>query len=153
MPNKDDRVITINRKAYHDYTILETMEAGIALKGSEIKSIRAGQVQLKDSYARPDKGELWLYNSHVAQYAASSYMGHEPERARKLLLHKRQVRMLAAKLVQKGLTLVPLKMYIKRGRAKLELGLAEGKRQYDKREAIARKDADREIDRAMKSRR
>jgi SsrA-binding protein len=153
MPNKDDRVITVNRKAYHDYTILETVEAGIALKGSEIKSIRAGQVQLRDSYARPDQGELWLYNSHVAQYAAASYMGHEPERARKLLLHKKQVRILAGKLVQKGLTLVPLKLYIKRGRAKLELGLAEGKRQYDKREVIARRDSDREIDRAMKSRR
>jgi SsrA-binding protein len=152
MPNKDDRVISVNRKAYHDYTIIETVEAGIVLKGSEIKSIRAGQVQLRDSYARPDKGELWLYNSHVSQYAAASYMGHEPERARKLLLHRKQMRMLAGRLVQKGLTLVPLKLYIKRGRAKLELGLAEGKRQYDKREVIARRDADREIDRAMKSR-
>lgn len=150
---KVSRVITVNRKAYHNYHIQESFEVGIVLKGSEIKSIRAGKVNLSDAYARPENGELWLYNSHIASYDAASYNTHEPIRPRKLLLHRKEIDILASKVVQKGLTLVPLKLYIKHGLAKLELGVARGKRVYDKREAIARRDADREAERAMKYRR
>jgi len=151
---KDSRVITINRKAYHDYHVLESFEAGIVLKGSEIKSIREGRVNLRDAYARPENGELWLYNSHIASYDAASYNTHEPTRPRKLLLHKEEIDSLVAKVAQRGLTLVPLKLYIiKQGVAKIQLGLVRGKRVYDKREAIARRDAEREMDRALKSRR
>jgi len=146
-------VITVNRKAYHDYHIQESFEAGIVLKGSEIKSIRAGRVNLSDAYARPENGELWLYNSHIASYDAASYNTHEPIRPRKLLLHRKEIDILASKVVQKGLTLVPLKLYIKHGVAKLELGVARGKKVYDKREAIARRDAEREMERALKLRR
>jgi SsrA-binding protein len=147
------RVIAVNRKAYHNYHIEESFEAGIVLKGSEIKSIRAGKVNLSDAYARPENGELWLHNSHIASYSAASYNTHEPVRPRKLLLHRREIIILTNKVVQKGLTLVPLKLYIKRGVAKLELGVARGKKVYDKREAIARRDVDREMERAMKYRR
>ena len=150
---KSTGAITVNRKAYHDYHIQETLEAGIVLKGSEIKSIRDGKVNLSDAYARPEGGELWLYNSHIASYDAASYNTHEPTRPRKLLLHKKEINILAGKVVQKGLTLVPLKLYIKHGVAKLELGVARGKKVYDKKEAIARRDADREMERAMKRRR
>ena len=150
---KDSRTITVNRKAYHDYHILESLEAGIALKGSEIKSIRAGRVNLRDAYAKPENGELWLFNSHIASYDAASYNTHEPIRPRKLLLHREEIDGLAGKVMQKGLTLVPLKLYIKHGVAKIELGVAKGKRVYDKREAIARRDAEREMDRALKLRR
>ncbi len=150
---KDSRVITINRKAYHNYHIQESFEAGIALKGSEIKSIRSGKVNLSDAYARPENGELWLHNSHIASYDAASYNTHEPVRPRKLLLHRKEIDTLASKVVQKGLTLVPLKLYIKHGVAKLELGVGRGKKVYDKREAIARRDTDREMERAMKHRR
>jgi len=146
-------VITVNRKAYHNYHIQESIEAGIVLKGSEIKSIRAGKVNLSDAYAKPENGELWLYNSHIAPYDAASYNTHEPLRPRKLLLHRKEIDILTSKVVQKGLTLVPLKLYIKHGMAKLELGIAKGKKVYDKREAIARRDADREIERALKHRR
>jgi len=146
-------VIAVNRKAYHLYHIEESFEAGIVLKGSEIKSIREGKVNLSDAYAKPENGELWLHNSHIASYDAASYNTHEPTRPRKLLLHRREINSLAGKVVQKGLTLVPLRLYIKRGVAKLELGVARGKKAYDKREAIARRDADREAERAMKHRR
>jgi SsrA-binding protein len=150
---KDSRVITVNRKAYHNYHIEESIEAGILLKGSEIKSIREGKVNLSDAYARPENGELWLYNSHIASYDAASYNTHEPIRPRKLLLHRKEIDSLAGKVMQKGLTLVPLKLYIKHGVAKVELGVAKGKKVYDKREAIARRDAEREMERAMKHRR
>jgi SsrA-binding protein len=150
---KGSSVITVNRKAYHDYHIEESFEAGIVLKGSEIKSIRAGKVNLSDAYAKPENGELWLYNSHIASYDAASYNTHEPIRPRKLLLHRKEINSLAGKAVQKGLTLVPLKLYIKHGVAKLELGVARGKKAYDKRETIARRDADREMERALKHRR
>jgi SsrA-binding protein len=150
---KGSRVITVNRKAYHNYHIEESFEAGIVLKGSEIKSIRAGKVNLSDAYARPENGELWLHNSHIASYDAASYNTHEPVRPRKLLLHRKEIDTLTSKVVQKGLTLVPLKLYIKHGLAKLELGVARGKKVYDKRETIARRDADREVERAMKYRR
>jgi SsrA-binding protein len=146
-------VIAVNRKARHDYHIQESFEAGIVLKGSEIKSVRAGKVNLSDAYARPENGELWLHNSHIASYDAASYNTHEPIRPRKLLLHRKEINILASKVVQKGLTLVPLKLYIKHGIAKVELGVARGKKVYDKREAIARRDADREMERAMKQRR
>jgi SsrA-binding protein len=150
---KGSSVIAVNRKAYHDYHIQESFEAGIVLKGSEIKSIRAGKVNLSDAYAKPESGELWLYNSHIASYDAASYNTHEPVRPRKLLLHRKEIDSLAGKVVQKGLTLVPLKLYIKHGVAKLELGVAKGKKVYDKREAIARRDAEREVERALKHRR
>ena len=150
---KSSNVIAVNRKAYHDYLIQDTIEAGMVLKGSEIKSIREGKVNLSDAYARPENGELWLHNSHIASYHAASYNAHEPTRPRKLLLHRKEINILAGKVVQKGLTLVPLKLYIKRGVAKLELGVARGKKVYDKKEAIARRDVDREMERAMKRRR
>lgn len=150
---KDSKAITTNRKAYHDYYIQETLEAGIVLKGSEIKSIRAGNVNLREAYARPENGELWLYNSHIASYRAASHNTHEPERPRKLLLHREEIDNLVGKLHRQRLTLVPLKLYIKHGFAKVELGLAKGKRAYDKRETIARREVEREMDRAVKLRR
>ena len=150
---KGSGVIAVNRKAYHDYHIQENIEAGIVLKGSEIKSVRAGKVNLSDAYAKPENDELWLYNSHIASYDAASYNTHEPTRPRKLLLHRKEIDNLIGKVVQKGLTVVPLKLYIKRGVAKVELGVAKGKKVYDKRETIARRQADREMDRAMKLRR
>ena len=150
---KGSSVIAVNRKAYHLYHIEESFEAGIVLKGSEIKSIREGKVNLSDAYAKPENGELWLHNSHIASYDAASYNTHEPTRPRKLLLHRKEINSLVGKVVQKGLTLVPLKLYIKHGVAKLELGVARGKKVYDKKEAIARRDADREMERAMKRRR
>lgn len=147
---KNSGVITVNRKAYHNYHIQETVEAGIVLKGSEIKSIREGKVNLSDAYAKPENGELWLHNSHIASYDAASYNTHEPVRPRKLLLHRKEIDILSGKVVQKSLTLVPLKLYIKHGVAKVELGVARGKKAYDKRETIARRDAEREVERAMK---
>ena len=150
---KDSRTITVNRKAYHDYHIQETFEAGIALKGSEIKSIRSGRVNLRDAYARPENGELWLFNSHIASYDAASYNTHEPLRPRKLLLHRKEIDNLTGMVMRSSLTLVPLKLYIKHGVAKIELGVAKGKRVYDKRETIARRDTEREMDRALKRRR
>ncbi len=148
----NSKTITVNRKAYHDYIILENLEAGIVLSGSEIKSIRAGRVNIRDAYARPENGELWLVNAHIAAYEAASRFGHEPNRPRKLLLHRRQIDELTAMVSQKGLTLVPLKLYIKKGTAKLELGVGRGKKLHDKRETIARRDTEREIERAMKRR-
>jgi len=150
---KGSGAIAINRKAYHDYHIQETIEAGIVLKGSEIKSVRAGKVNLSDAYAKPENDELWLYNSHIASYDAASYNTHEPTRPRKLLLHREEIDNLVGKAIQKGLTVVPLKLYIKHGVAKVELGVAKGKKVYDKRETIARRHAEREMDRAMKQRR
>jgi SsrA-binding protein len=145
--------IAQNRKAFHDYHIEETIEAGIVLTGSEIKSIRQGKVNLRDSYARSSNGELWLIGAHIARYDAASYQNHDPHRDRKLLLHHEQIVELASKSRVKGFTIVPLKMYLKRGRAKLELGLGRGKKLYDKREAIAKRDAEREIEGNIKSQR
>ncbi|MCK4843681.1 MAG: SsrA-binding protein SmpB [Dehalococcoidia bacterium] len=150
---KGSGVVAVNRKAYHDYHIQENIEAGIVLKGSEIKSVRAGKVNLSDAYAKPENRELWLYNSHIASYDAASYNTHEPTRPRKLLLHREEIDNLVGKAIQKGLTVVPLKLYIKHGVAKVELGVAKGKKVYDKRETIARRHAEREMDRAMKQRR
>lgn len=138
--------IAQNRRAFHDYHIVETIEAGIVLTGSEIKSIREGKVNLRDSYARPSDGELWLIGAHIARYDAASYQNHDPHRDRKLLLHREQIEELASKTRVKGFSIVPLRLYLKRGRAKLELGLARGKKLYDKREAIAQREAEREIE-------
>lgn len=149
----ETRTITVNRKAYHDYHIGDTYEAGLVLQGSEIKSIRAGHVNLKDAYAKVENGEAWLFNCHIASYNAASYNGHEPGRARKLLLHRKEVNEIDALTKQKSLTLVPLRLYIKGGVAKVALGVARGKKQYDKREAIAQRDQERELDRVMKSQR
>ncbi len=146
------KVIATNRKAYHDYHIQEGMEAGIALTGSEIKSIRASRVNLSDSYVKPEDGELWLLNAHIARYEAGSYMSHEPKRPRKLLLHRKQIAELTRKVAEKGLTIVPLKLYIKDDRAKVEIALARGKKQYDKREAISRRETEREMGRAIRQR-
>jgi len=144
------KTVATNRKAYHDYYIQDSQEAGIALTGSEIKSIRAGRVNLRDAYIRPEGGELWLLNVHIARYEASSYLSHEPTRPRKLLLHRKQIDNLTSKVVEKGLTLVPLRLYIKGSLAKVEVALAKGKKLYDKRESIARRDAERDIGRAMR---
>ncbi len=143
------KTITVNRKAYHDYHIEETVEAGLALTGTEIKSIRMGRVNLRDAYARPEGGEMWLLNSHIAKYPSGNRYNHEPNRPRKLLLHRRQIEDLGAAVSRQGLTLVPLKLYLKGGLAKVELGLAKGKRAYDKREAIAKRDAERHLRRVM----
>ena len=144
------KTITVNRKAYHDYHILESLEAGIVLTGTEIKSIRAGRVNIRDAYARPADGELWLFNAHIAAYEAGSHYNHEPNRPRKLLLHRKQINSLTSKVLEKGLTLVPLKLYIKDSIAKVEVALAKGKKLYDKRESIARRETEREIGRAIK---
>lgn len=151
-PAKSDnsKQVAANRKAYHDYSILETVEAGIVLTGTEIKSVRSGKVQLREGYVRIENDEPWLLNAHIALYEAGTRYNHDPIRPRKLLLHKKQIGHLAGAVAQKGLTMVPLRMYIKRGVAKLEVGLARGKRMYEKRETIARREADREIRRAVK---
>ena len=146
------KTVATNRKAYHDYYIQDSQEAGIALTGSEIKSIRAGRVNLRDAYIRPEGGELWLLNAHIARYEASSYLSHEPTRPRKLLLHRKQIDNLTSKVAEKGLTLVPLRLYIKGSIAKVEVALAKGKKLYDKRESIARRDAEREIGQATRRR-
>ena len=145
------RDITVNRRARHDYFIEESVEAGLVLTGSEVKSLRAGKAQLKDSYAQIKRGELWLVNAHISEYSPSAQFGHEPMRARKLLLHRREIDRLMGKVKEQGLTLVPLRLYFKHGRAKVELGLARGKKLYDKRESIKEREMRREMDRARKS--
>ena len=147
-----EKTISLNRKARRDYHILETVEAGIVLTGSEIKSIRAGKVSLGEAYAAAQNGEIFLLNAHIARYEPASQDNHEPRRPRKLLLHRDEIYELMGKVQEKGFTLVPLKLYIKKGIAKVELGLAKGKRLYDKREAIARRDAERDMERATKAR-
>jgi SsrA-binding protein len=144
------KTVATNRKAYHNYHIGESLEAGIALTGTEIKSIREGRVSLGDAYVRPDTGELWLLNAYIARYEAGSYMSHEPNRPRRLLLHRKQIDNLVGQLAEKGLTLVPTKLYLKDSRAKVAIALAKGKKLYDKRETIARREVEREIGRAVK---
>ncbi|TET15458.1 MAG: SsrA-binding protein SmpB [Dehalococcoidia bacterium] len=146
------KTIAVNRKAYHDYHIEESIEAGLVLTGTEIKSIRAGGVNLRDAYARSEKGELWLLGAHIAQYPGGNRYNHEPKRPRKLLLHRRQIAELSGAVMRKGLTIVPLKLYLKKGMAKVELGLVRGKKVYDKREALALRDAQRQIERAFSQR-
>ncbi len=146
------KTVATNRKAYHNYLIQDSVEAGIVLTGTEIKSIRAGRVSLGDAYVKPEAGELWLLNAHIARYEAGSYLSHEPTRPRKLLLHHKQIDNLTSKVLEKGLTLVPLKLYIKGSIAKVEVALAKGKKLYDKRESIVRRETEREIGRALKRR-
>ncbi len=148
----DIKVITVNRQAYHDYTIEETYEAGIVLTGTEIKSVRAGKVNLRGAFARIKNGEAWLEGCHIAVYDQGTYMNHDPMRARKLLLHRRQINSLIGKVQAKGLTLIPLKLYLKGDHAKIELGLCRGKKLYDKRESITQREAQREMARAVKVR-
>ncbi len=152
MPD-NEKILATNRKAYHDYQIDETFEAGIALTGTEIKSVRAGSINLRDSYAQVKNGELWLMNAHIAPYEPASRQNVDPYRDRKLLMHRREIMRLFGRVQEKGLTLVPLKVYLKKNRAKVEIGLARGKKQYDKREAISKRDAAREIARAVKEHR
>ncbi len=149
-PRGGNRLIATNRKAYHDYFVDETVEAGLVLVGSEIKSIRAGQVNLRDSYVSIRNGEAWLIGTHIAGYTEASYQDHEPRRERKLLLHRREILKWRGKVEQRGFTIVPLKLYLKDNRAKVELGLVRGKHTYDKREAIARRDFERDVQREMK---
>lgn len=144
------KVITVNRKAYHDYTVERTVEAGISLVGTEIKSIRDGKVNLRSAYALIRQGEVWLENAHIAVYDFGNRYNHEPMRRRKLLLHRREIRQLDERVATKGLTLIPLKLYLKGGRAKLELGLCRGKKLYDKREAIAERDVQRDMERILR---
>ena len=145
-----DKVITTNRKALHDYSIIESLEAGIQLKGTEIKSIRAGGASLSDSFARLEGDEIFLYNMHISPYAFGNIYNPDPLRPRKLLLHKRQIRKLVSEVSTKHLALIPLKLYFKNGIAKIELALAKGKKQYDKREAIKRRESDRELRRKIR---
>jgi SsrA-binding protein len=146
------KIVATNRKVYHNYFIGDSFEAGIALTGSEIKSIRSGRVSLGDAYVQPEGGELWLVNAHIARYQASSYMGHEPTRPRKLLLHRKEIDNLASRIAEKGLTLVATKIYLKKGIAKVEIALAKGKKLYDKRESIKRREVERELARTVKNR-
>ena len=143
------KTITVNRRARHEYDILESLEGGLVLTGTEIKSIRDGRVNIRDAFARPEEGEVWLFNAHIAPYANGNRANHEPMRPRKVLMHRGQIDDLTSKVQEKGLTLVPLKLYIKNHRAKVELGLARGRRLYDKRAAIARREADRQMQRAV----
>jgi len=144
------RTIATNRKAFHDYFVEETLEAGLVLVGSEIKSIRAGRVSLQDSYVSIRDGEAWLIGCHIAGYVQASYQDHDPRRDRKLLMHRREIARWRGKVEQRGFTMVPLKMYLKNNRAKVEIGLVRGKRQYDKRQVIARRESERRIQRAIK---
>lgn len=144
------RVVATNRKAYHDYNIEETYEAGIALTGSEIKSVRAGRVNLREGYVVLRDGEAWLVGTHISPYEQASHENPDPKRDRKLLLHKREIMRLAGRVQEKGYTIVPLRMYLKGNRAKVEIALARGKRLYDKREAIARRDSERQMERELR---
>ena len=144
------KVISTNRKARHDYHIEETYEAGIVLTGTEVKSVRNGRVNLKDSYARVENGEIFLYNMHISPYEQGNRFNHDPLRIRKLLMHKIEIERLAGKINEKGYALVPLKIYLDRGLVKIELGLARGKKLYDKRRDIAERDSKREVERAFR---
>jgi len=149
---KAERLLADNRKALYDYEILESFEAGMALLGTEVKSIRQGRVNLRDSYARVEGGEVWAFNVHISSYTHRGYVDHEPLRKRKLLLHRAEIRRLIGRTVEKGLTLVPLRMYFKNGRVKVALGLARGKKARDKRETIKRRETERETRAAIKER-
>jgi len=147
------RAIARNRRAYHDYRIEDTYEAGLVLTGTEVKSLRAGRASLADGFAQITDGEVWLHNVHIPEYVQGTWTNHTPRRIRKLLLHRKEIDRLASKIAEQGLTLIPLSLYFKDGNVKVELGLARGKRSYDKRQDLARRDAAREIDRALKRRR
>jgi SsrA-binding protein len=145
--------IAENRKAYHDFHLLETFEAGVALLGTEVKAIREGRVNLRDSYARVENGEVFLFNVNISPYSHRGYADHEPLRRRKLLLHRDEIRKLIGKTVEKGMTLVPVRMYFKKGRVKVAISLAKGKKEFDKRETIKRRETDRETRAAIKAHR
>jgi len=148
------QIIATNRKAYRDYEVLESLECGIELKGSEVKSLRAAKINLNDSFARFEGAEIFLYNAHISHYAQASYLNVDPDRQRKLLLHKKQLQRINGKLTQKGLTLIPLKIYFnERGFAKVELALGKGKKIYDKRETVKRREIDKLLRRVIKNRR
>jgi SsrA-binding protein len=150
---QEDRTVARNRKARHEFFIMESLEVGLVLSGTEIKSVREGRVNLKDGFARVDSGELWLYNVHISPYEKGTYYNKDPLRPRKLLAHRNQILKLQAKIREKGLTLIPLSMYIKEGkRAKIELAVSKGKQQHDKRDSIAERDAEREMRRNIKER-
>jgi SsrA-binding protein len=146
------KIVATNRKAYHQYQFNDTFEAGLVLKGSEIKSIRAGRVSLQEGFVLFEGGEAWLVNVHIAQYDPASSLNHEPRRRRKLLLHRREIDRLQSQAQEKGYTVVPTKLYLKDGRAKVEIALARGKKLYDKRQTIAKRDAKRQVERALKER-
>jgi SsrA-binding protein len=151
-PTSDEKLVCVNRQARHNYFIDETYEAGLVLLGSEVKSLRDGKANLVDSYAQIRRGEAFLINAHISPYAGANQFNHEPTRTRKLLLHAREIERLTGKTKERGLTLIPLKLYFKDGRAKVELGLARGKKLYDKRDTLRRKIAQREVERSLKSR-
>jgi SsrA-binding protein len=146
-----DRVVATNRRARHEYEILETLEAGLVLRGTEVKSLRDGQVNFKDSYATVRNGEAWLRGCHISPYSHGTDANHEPERDRKLLLHKREITKIAGRAAEKGLTVVPLKIYFKQGRIKIEIGLARGKKLHDKRAALRERETQREMDKAARA--
>lgn len=151
MPERE--TIALNRRARHDYEVLETYDAGIVLTGTEIKSLRAHHVDIKDAYAQVERGELWLHNMHITPYQPGSRENPPPRRTRKLLLHRREINRLLGRSLERGLTIIPLRLYLQRGYAKVELGLARGRRQWDKRQAIAEREARLEEDRALARRR
>lgn len=144
--------VVTNKKAFHDYFILERIEAGIVLLGTEVKSLRQGHANLKDSYARISEGEVYLIDCHISPYPCGGYFNHEPKRPRKLLLKKKEIKKFLGKMTEKGMTLIPIRIYFKNGLAKVEIGIAKGKKQYDKREAFRKKEEKREIERAFKER-
>lgn len=146
----DIKIVAKNRKAQFEYFLLEHFEAGIALQGSEIKSIRAGQVSLQEAYIQVDGKQAWLIDSHIAPYDPASYTNHDPKRPRRLLLHKKEIKEMWDAIRQKGVTVIPTQMYLKEGRAKLEIAIAKGKKLYDKRESIAKKDIERDLARSEK---
>ena len=148
----DEKVIATNRKAFHNFSILETYEAGLVLRGTEVKSLREAQVNFKDCYATIDDGEAWLVGCHISPYHHGSDANHDPDRRRKLLLHKREISRLLGKVAERGLTLVPLRLYFKEGRAKIELGLARGKKLHDKRASIRERESRREMEKESRAR-
>ncbi|HET9015025.1 MAG TPA: SsrA-binding protein SmpB [Thermomicrobiaceae bacterium] len=148
-----ERVVTTNRKAFHDYHVEEELEAGLALTGTEIKSIRAGRVNLRDAYARIDNGELWLVGMHVSPYEhAGGYFQHDPDRPRKLLVHRSELDYLRSRVEARGYTLVPVRLVLRKGRAKVDIGVARGKKLYDKRDTMAEREAQRDVERALRQR-
>ena len=145
-----EKTVTVNRKAQHDYHIVRTLEAGLSLRGTEIKSIREGRVSIREAYVRPDDGEVWLVGAHIAHYAPAGAANYDPTRRRRLLLHKRQIEERRREVEGQGVTIVPLRLYLKGGRAKLEIAVGRGKKRYDKRAAMAKRDADRQMQRALR---
>ena len=150
MPKEELKTVAQNRKARHDYFVEESFECGLELRGTEVKSIRLGKCNLKDSYASVEKGEMWVHGMHISPYEKGNIFNTDPMWPKKLLMHKVEIRKLEQAIMQKGLTLVPLSVYLKQGRMKLELGLCKGKKNYDKRDDIAKRDAEREIERSMR---